>query len=82
MEFKVAVVLGLIDSLEAADEVLMDFGGEWLRGLDLVVGGGMEIEDLGGSRKDLAIGERSEWGAMKQAIIISHVRLFNWVDLE
>ena len=44
MEFKVAVVLGLVDSLETAGDVLMNVPGEWLRGLDLVVGGSMEVE--------------------------------------
>ena len=45
MKLKVTIVVGLVDSLEATDEVFMNFAGEWLRGRDLVVGGGMEVKD-------------------------------------
>lgn len=53
MEFEVTVVLGLVDSLETTDEVLMDVAGEWLRGLDLVVGGCVEVKDSSRSGNDL-----------------------------
>ena len=62
MEFKVTVVVGLVDSLETADKVLMNVAGEWLRGLDLVVGGGMEVKDPGRSGDDLGIGKKVKIG--------------------
>lgn len=55
MEVEVVVVLGPVDSLEVAEDVLMDVGGERLGGLDLVIDGGVEGEDSCGSGKDLAI---------------------------
>ena len=53
VEVKVAPVLGLVDSLEVADDIFMDVGSEWLGGLDLVVGGCVEAEDTGGSCDNL-----------------------------
>ena len=45
VEVKVVLVLGLVDSLNVANDVLMDIGGEWLGGLDLVVGGCVKVKD-------------------------------------
>ena len=53
VEVKVVLVLSLVDSLEAADDIFMDVGGEWLRGLDLIVGGRVEGENPGGSGENL-----------------------------
>ena len=59
VEVKVVSVFSLIDSLEAADDVLVDVGGEWLGGIYLVVGGCMEVKDPCGGCDDLAFEERS-----------------------
>ena len=61
MEFKVVFVLGLVDPLEALDDVLMDVSGEWLGGLDLIVGGGVESEDPGSSGDDLGSEKGLRW---------------------
>jgi hypothetical protein len=53
VELKVVLVLGLVDSLEVADDIFMDVGSEWLRGLDLVVGGCVEVKDPSGSHDRL-----------------------------
>ena len=53
VEVKVVLVLSLVDSLEAADDIFVDVGGEWLRGLDLIVGGRVEGENPGGSGENL-----------------------------
>jgi len=45
VEVKVVLVLSFVDSLKVADDVLMDISGEWLRGLDLVVDGRVEVKD-------------------------------------
>ena len=57
VEVKVVLVLGLVDSLEVADDVFMDIGSKWLGGLDLVVGGCMEVKDPSGSCDNLIIGD-------------------------
>ena len=62
MEFQVTVVLGLVDSLETANEVLMNVAGEWLRGLDLVVGGCVEVKDPGRGGNDLGNGGKVKTG--------------------
>jgi len=56
MEVEVIVVLGLADSLEVVNDILMNFGREWFRGFDLVVDRCMEVEDPSGSGDDLTIG--------------------------
>lgn len=84
MEFQVAIVLGLVDPLETANEVFMNVFGEWLRSLDLVVGGSMEVKDPSRSGNDLTIERKvkREEGEIRWAIIVTHVRLFDWVDLK
>lgn len=62
VEFQVTVVVGLVDSLETTDEVLMNVAGEWLRCLDLVVGGSVEVKDPSGSGKDLGKGQDGKRG--------------------
>ena len=58
VEVKVIFVLGLVDSLEAVDDVLVYVSSERLGGLDLVVDGRMEVEDPGGGGEDLADREK------------------------
>ena len=55
VEVKIGFVLGLVDPLEAADDVLMYVISERLGGLDLVVGGCVEVKDPGGGGEDLVI---------------------------
>jgi len=57
VEFEVILVLGLVDPLEVEDDIFMDIVSEWLGGLDLVVGGCVEVENPSGSRDNLIIGE-------------------------
>lgn len=57
MEVEVVFVLGRVDSLEVTENVLVNVGGERLRGLNLVIGGGMEVEDPRRSGYNLAIGK-------------------------
>lgn len=57
VKFEVVLVLGLVDSLEVADDIFMDVGSEWLGGLDLVVDGSVEVKDPSGSCDNLMIGE-------------------------
>jgi len=57
VELEVILVLGPVDPLEVEDDIFMNVGSEWLGGLDLVVGGCMEVEDPSGSRDNLIIGE-------------------------
>ena len=57
VELKVVLVLGPADLLEVADDVLVDVGSEWLRGVDLIVGGRVEVEDLSANVDDLTIVE-------------------------
>jgi len=53
MEVEIILVLGLVDTLEVADDILMNVGREWFGGLDLVVGGCVEVKDPTGSGDDL-----------------------------
>lgn len=57
VELKVILVLGLVDPLEVPDNVLLDLGSEWFRGVDLIVGRRVEIEGPITSCDDLIIGE-------------------------
>ena len=57
VEVEVVLVLSLVDPLEVEDDIFMDVGSEWLGGLDLVVGGRVEVEDPSGSCDNLIIGE-------------------------
>ena len=83
MEFKIVLVLSPVDSLEVVDDIFMDVGSEWFGGLDLVVGGCVEVEKPDGSRDDLIIAEEvNTEGRRGKAMIVTHVRFFVWVDLE
>jgi len=81
MEVEVVFVIGPVDSLEVADDILTNVGRKWLGGLDLVVGGCVESEDPSGGGDDLMVGEGVNM-EIKQVVIVTHVRLFDWVDLE
>ena len=61
VELKVVLVLGLVDSLEVLDDVLLDLRSEWFWGVDLVIRGCVEIEDPSASCDDLN-NQRSQYG--------------------
>ena len=61
MELKIVVVLGLVDPLEVANNILMDIAREWLGGLELVVGGCVEVKDPSGGGDNLIMEQRSMW---------------------
>ena len=86
VEVKVVAVLGLVDSLEVANDIFMDVCSEWFGGLDLVVGGCVEAKDPNGSCDNLTNNwRRGQCGGereIREAIIVTHVRFFYWVDLE
>ena len=67
MEVEVIFVLGLVDSPEVADDILMNVGREWFGGLDLVVGGSVEAKDPTGSGDDLMVIEEVTMGKKRQA---------------
>lgn len=45
MKVKIVLVLGVVNSAEVANNVLMNVCSERLRGPDLVIGGCVEVED-------------------------------------
>ena len=57
MEVKVVLVLGRVDSLEVANDILMNVGSERLRGPDLVIGGCVEAKDPSRSGHNLIVGK-------------------------
>lgn len=56
VEVEVALVLGAVDSLEIANDILMNVWSERLRGPDLVIGGCVEAKDPGRSGYNLIVG--------------------------
>lgn len=56
VEVEVILVLGVVDPLEVANEVLMNVCSEWLGSPDLVIGGGVKSKNPGGSGYNLMVG--------------------------
>ena len=50
-------MMGLIDPLEVADDVPLNISTKRFGGLDLIIGGCVEVEDLRTSGHNLVIGE-------------------------
>ena len=59
MEEEVVWVLGSIDSLEVANEVLVNVVRKRFGGLDLVIGGWVEVQDASASGYNLVV-EKSQ----------------------